>query len=172
MDNLTVTNFEKVEYYELTVEGNSPVLSPGHYKRRVDGNDWYQESPGYKGECSNEAKTRLNELFELRNAQTPESIGRHLIDSLKKLQSDDDSPADITYGWTFYFRGASRREKPKPGICIDFDIEYGHYIPDNEIILFDDGSFSISLQEPFEGGGETEEIEELINYMRNEQKQA
>jgi len=90
--------------------------------------------------------------------------GKDIIKFLNESDSDDYDFIDVTYGYDFIF---DEEVWDKKSYVLSFDIEYGHYIKDNSIEIFEDGRVEVYLQEPFEGGGESEELQELMEAYLN-----
>jgi len=99
-------------------------------------------------------------------------IGKDIINFLNSDNTDEYVHLDITYGYDYTF---DYERYKKESYVLHFDIEYGHYIKGHTIEIFENGNIKVLLEEPWDGGGEDEEILELvkcylekINYIKRD----
>ena len=93
-------------------------------------------------------------LLKDKNAKGLKGInGRDL---LKYLNDQEDGVE--TYGWEYIFESEKATDKK---YILNFNIQYEYYILGNCIEITND-KIKISLEEPFDGGGGEEEIEQFI----------
>ena len=77
---------------------------------------------------------------------------------MEALNSRDDD-CDASYGWDFHLDSV---EKSKDVTTVNFDIEYGHYTKGHRIIVKNDKSFELKLEDPFWGCGADKELIPII----------
>ena len=78
---------------------------------------------------------------------------------LLKLLNDRGDDCDETWGWDFHLDRVARENGV---ITVHFDIEHGHYVKGHRILIKDDRSFELKLEDPFWGCGADEELIPII----------
>lgn len=91
---------------------------------------------------------------------------RHSLKGYGIIKYLQDCDRNESYGWTFYYVLESLNDD-KSRLVIWFDIEYGHYIPQNyiEIDLEKGICLGVKLNDPFENCGAESEITELLEQV-------
>jgi hypothetical protein len=88
--------------------------------------------------------------------------GRNIINLLNSKEEHIEELKDETYSYHFEYEEEFIKDN---NFILNFTIDSNYLIRGNRIYIQADGTVDSRLQEPFDSGGEYNEIEDILNFV-------